>query len=57
MALSRDFRQTVQARAARDPAFREACSRKPYRRCLAATSAQGARRCATTSMRRLVSKD
>jgi DNA-binding phage protein len=24
MALSRDFRQTVQARAARDPAFREA---------------------------------
>jgi hypothetical protein len=57
MALSRDFRQTVQARAARDPSFREACSRKPYRRCLAATSAQGARRCATTSMRRLVSKD
>jgi hypothetical protein len=57
MALTRDFRQTVRARAARDPAFRKALFQEAVQTLLQGDTDAGRGRCATTSTRRSASKN
>ena len=57
MTLTRDFKELVQKRVARDPAFGAALLREGIDTMLAGDVDTGKRSCATTSRRRLASRN